>query len=137
MVKHIVLFKLNVEEPERTQVINDFCNAVMSLPQHIDVIRHIEVSRNINPAEQYDIALNSTFDTLEDVATYATHPVHVAAAGLLKGKVASRACVDYEIYYNIYLSQHLLSITTGGGPTGFFVGWIAKNIGLLVKISAD
>ena len=97
MVKHIVLFKLNIEEPERTQVINDFCNAVMSLPQHIDVIRHIEVSRNINPAEQYDIALNSTFDTLEDVATYATHPVHVAAAGLLKGKVASRACVDYEI----------------------------------------
>ena len=97
MVKHIVLFKLNVEEPERTQVINDFCNAVMSLPQHIDVIRQIEVSRNINPAEQYDNALNSTFDTLEDVATYATQPVHVAAAGLLKGKVASRACVDYEI----------------------------------------
>ena len=52
MVKHIVLFKLNVEEPERTQVINDVCNAVMSLPQHIDVIRHIEVSRNINPAAQ-------------------------------------------------------------------------------------
>lgn len=97
MVKHIVLFKLNVEEPERTQVINDFCNAVMALPEQIDVIRHIEVSRNINPAEQYDIALNSTFDTLEDVATYATHPVHVAAAALLKGKVASRACVDYEI----------------------------------------
>ena len=71
MVKHIVLFKLNVEEPERTQVINDFCNAVMALPEHIDVIRHIEVSRNI--------------------------PVHVAAAALLKGKVASRACVDYEI----------------------------------------
>lgn len=97
MVKHIVLFKLSVEEPERSQVINDFCNAIMALPQTIDVIRHIEVSRNINPAEQYDIALNSTFDTLADVATYATHPDHVAAAGLLKGKVASRACVDYEI----------------------------------------
>ena len=97
MVKHIVLFKLNVEEPERSQVINDFCNAVMALPEKIDVIRHIEVSRNINPAEQYDIALNSSFDTLADVATYATHPDHVAAASLLKGKVASRACVDYEI----------------------------------------
>lgn len=97
MVKHIVLFKLNIEEPERSQVINDFCNAITALPQTIDVIRNIEVSRNINPAEQYDIALNSTFDTLADVATYATHPDHVAAAGLLKGKVASRACVDYEI----------------------------------------
>jgi hypothetical protein len=97
MVKHIVLFKLNVEEPERSQVINDFCNAIMALPEKIDVIRHIEVSRNINPAEQYDIALNSSFDSLADVATYATHPDHVAAASLLKDKVASRACVDYEI----------------------------------------
>lgn len=97
MVKHIVLFKLNVEEPELSQVITDFCNAVMALPEKIDVIRHIEVSRNINPAEQYDIALNSTFDTLADVSIYATHPDHVAAAAKLKGKVASRACVDYEI----------------------------------------
>lgn len=97
MVKHIVLFKLNVEGEERTQLINDFRNAIMELPKVIDVIRHIEVSHNINPAEQYDIALNSSFDTLADVATYATHPAHVAAAGLLKGKVASRACVDYEI----------------------------------------
>lgn len=97
MVKHIVLFKLNVEEPQRSQLIKEFCDAIMALPPVIDVIRHIEVSANINPAEQYDIALNSTFDTLADVATYATHPDHVAAAGLLKGKVASRACVDYEI----------------------------------------
>lgn len=97
MVKHIVLFKLNVEGAERTQLINDFYNAIMALPEVIDVIRHIEVSSNINPAEQYDIALNSSFDTLADVATYATHPAHVAAAGLLKGKVESRACVDYEI----------------------------------------
>lgn len=97
MVKHIVLFKLNVEGEERAQVIEQFCNAIMELPKVIDVIRHIETSHNINPAEQYDIALNSTFDTLADVTTYATHPAHVAAAGLLKGKVASRACVDYEI----------------------------------------
>ena len=50
MVKHIVLFKLNVEGAERTQLINDFCNAIMALPEVIDVIRHIEVSSNINPA---------------------------------------------------------------------------------------
>lgn len=97
MVKHVVLFKLNIEESERAQVIADFCNAIMELPKTIDVIRGIETSHNINPAEQYDIALYATFDTLEDVATYATHPHHVAAASLLKGKVASRACVDYEI----------------------------------------
>ena len=97
MVKHIVLFKLSAPEPERTQIITDFCNAIMALPPVIDVIRRIEVSCNINPAEKYDIALYSEFDTLADVTTYAVHPAHVAAAGILKGHVESRACVDYEI----------------------------------------
>ncbi len=97
MVKHVVLFKLSVAEPERTEVITAFCDAIRALPPVIDVIRNIEVSANINPAEKYDIALVSAFDTLADVAIYATHPSHVAAAGLLKGKVESRACVDYEV----------------------------------------
>ncbi|MGM9841240.1 MAG: Dabb family protein, partial [Candidatus Limisoma sp.] len=35
-------------------------------------------------------------DTLADVATYANHPAHVAAAALLAGHKDQRACVDYE-----------------------------------------
>ena len=96
MVKHIVLFKLNVEEPERTQLINDFRDAVMALPEVIDIIRHIEVSHNINPAEQYDIALNSSFDTLADVSTYATHPAHLAAKEHFWEFLNTRVCADYE-----------------------------------------
>ncbi|MDE7155416.1 MAG: Dabb family protein, partial [Muribaculaceae bacterium] len=33
---------------------------------------------------------------MADVAVYANHPAHVAAAGLLAGHKESRACVDYE-----------------------------------------
>jgi hypothetical protein len=32
---------------------------------------------------------------MEDVETYAKHPAHVAAAALLAGHKADRACVDY------------------------------------------
>lgn len=98
MVKHIVLFKLKetLSPEEKLKVMNDFKAAIEALPAKIDFIRHIFVGLNINPAEKWDICLDSEFDTLADVNTYAIHPDHVAAAGLLKDVKADRACVDYE-----------------------------------------
>ena len=98
MVKHIVLFKLkdNVSEAEKLVVMNKFNAAIEALPAKISVIRKIEVGLNINPDETWNIALNSEFDTLEDVKFYATHPDHVAAGKILAETKESRACVDYE-----------------------------------------
>ena len=98
MVKHIVLFKLkdNVSEAEKLVVMNKFKAAIEALPAQISVIRKIEVGLNINPDETWNIALNSEFDTLEDVKFYATHPDHVAAGKILAETKESRACVDYE-----------------------------------------
>lgn len=44
---------------------------------------------NANPEEQFDIALYSEFDTMDDVRAYAAHPAHLAVAALLK--VAKKA----------------------------------------------
>lgn len=98
MVKHIVLFKLKEELPatEKQAVINQFKEAIEALPAKISVIRKIEVGLNVNPAEAWDIALYSEFDSLEDVKTYAVHPDHVAAGKLLADVKLNRACVDYE-----------------------------------------
>lgn len=98
MVKHIVLFKLKetLSQEEKLRVMNDFKAAIEALPARIGFIRHIFVGLNANPAEKWDICLDSEFDTLADVNAYATHPDHVAAAGLLKDAKADRACVDYE-----------------------------------------
>ena len=98
MVKHIVLFKLkdNVSESEKLVVMNKFKAAIEALPAKISVIRKIEVGLNINPDETWNIALDSEFDTLEDVKFYATHPDHVAAGKILAETKESRACVDYE-----------------------------------------
>ena len=75
---------------------NKFKAAIEALPAKISVIRKIEVGLNINPDETWNIALNSEFDTLEDVKFYATHPDHVAAGKILAETKESRACVDYE-----------------------------------------
>ena len=98
MVKHIVMFKLKetLSAEEKLVVMNDFKAASEALPAKIDVIRKVFVGLNINEAEQWDICLESEFDSLEDVKLYAAHPDHVAAAGILKDAKQDRACVDYE-----------------------------------------
>lgn len=97
MVKHIVTFKLTGTDAERRQVAENFKAALEALPAQIDVLRSIEVGINENPAESWDVVLTAIVDTMADVEVYAKHPAHVAAAGLLAGHKADRACVDYVI----------------------------------------
>lgn len=96
MVKHIVSFKLTGTDEERRRVAQEFKNALLVLPQQIDVLRSMEVGINENPAEQWDVVLIAVVDTMADVEVYAKHPAHVAAAALLAGHKADRACIDFE-----------------------------------------
>lgn len=96
MVKHIVMFKLSGTPQERLEVASRFKDALMALPGKIDVLRSMEVGINRNPAEEWDVVLTAVVDNMDDVAVYAGHPAHVAAAGLLAGHKEARGCVDYE-----------------------------------------
>ncbi|MBR5323983.1 MAG: Dabb family protein [Muribaculaceae bacterium] len=97
MVKHIVLFKVKeFENPEeKRQVLEQFRDALMALPPKIPCLISIEAQINENPAESFDLALTTVFNNFEDLATYAAHPDHVAAAAIFKAVAAGRACVDY------------------------------------------
>ena len=95
MVKHIVLFQLasEMEAERKKNVMDAFKKGIETLPAKIPFIRKIEVGLNDNPEEQFDIALYSEFDTMDDVRAYAAH---LAVAALLKDCKKSRSCVDYE-----------------------------------------
>lgn len=95
MVKHIVTFKLKGTPDERREVASKFAEALLALPAEISVLKSIEVGLNENPAEDWDVVLTAVVPTMADVAVYANHPAHVAAASLLKDHKESRACVDY------------------------------------------
>lgn len=99
MVKHIVLFKLKNElsAEVRMEVMNTFKQGIEALVGRIDVIRSIEVGFNCNTDETWHICLNSAFDDIDAVRTYAAHPLHQAVAGALKPYVEARSCVDYEV----------------------------------------
>ena len=96
MVKHIVMFKLSGSDGERRETARAFKAALEALPQQIDVLQSIEVGLNENPAENWDVVLTAIVPTMADVATYARHPAHVAAAALLGERKELRGCVDYE-----------------------------------------
>ena len=96
MVKHIVTFKLSGTAEERRAVAERFRDALLALPAQIEVLRSMEVGINENPAEEWDVVLTAVVPAMADVAVYAAHPAHVAAAALLAGHKESRACVDYE-----------------------------------------
>ena len=95
MVKHIVTFKFSGTETERREACDRFAAALMSLPEQIDCLESMEVGINENPAESWDLVLTAVVPTMADVAVYAQHPAHVAAAALVKPQIEGRACVDY------------------------------------------
>lgn len=100
MIKHLVLFKLANEaegnsKEKNAQLIKEKLEALKDV---IPVIRKIEVQINSPLASQdnYDIVLDSEFDSMEDVKTYALHPEHVKVVEFISKVRTARAAIDYE-----------------------------------------
>ena len=90
------MFKLQGSDDVRRETALRFKTALDALPKQIDVLQSIEVALNENPGEDWDIVLTAIVPTMADVATYAKHPAHVAAAAIVKDVKQARACVDYN-----------------------------------------
>lgn len=95
MIRHIVFFKFKdgVEKLER----DGLANALEGLKEKIDYIRELEVGFDVaGKHNSYDLALNSTFDSFEDVEKYAVHPDHVKVVDMVKELCGSSVKVDFE-----------------------------------------
>ena len=97
MIKHVVLFKMKpfASAEEKSNKLNEIRNELLGLKGKLDFLRHIEVGINANPAESFDLALITEFDSMTDLERYAIHPDHVAVAKLIGPVKDDRACVDY------------------------------------------
>lgn len=96
MVKHIVTFKLHGSDELRRKIAEDFKAALMALPEKIECLQSMEVGINENREEDWDVVLTAVVPTMKDVAVYAKHPAHVAAAAILGPYKEARSCVDYS-----------------------------------------
>jgi len=100
MIKHIVFFGLADNAEGKTKAENALYikQELENLKNLIPEIKMIEVGINHKDAlvTNWDIALNSEFETLETLEAYQMHPEHKRIATYI-GKVrTTRACVDYE-----------------------------------------
>ncbi len=99
MIKHVVLFQLKPFDSEeaKTAKLNEIKQGLLDLKGKVEVLKTVEVGLNCNPAEPYDIALTTTFNSMEDLEIYAKHPDHVAVGKIVREVLEARACVDYEM----------------------------------------
>jgi hypothetical protein len=93
MITHVVLFRFR----DRSSAHLSHCQSLLDgLPAKITVIRHLETGLNVVPSDRaYDLCLIIHFDSLDDLATYQSHPDHVEVATYLRSAAESVASVDY------------------------------------------
>lgn len=99
MVHHIVMwnFKEEVAEVDRPQIIQNMETALTGLVGQVPGLLTVKLVKQPLASSTHDIALVTTMEKAEDVAVYATHPAHVAAADTyVRPYVCNRSCLDYE-----------------------------------------
>lgn len=94
MLRHIVFFKLANPTPE---VLNETKDVLLSMKGKIPELLDIEVGIDVIRSERsYDVALTTTFESLETMNAYQVHPIHVEVGRYIASVRQSAVAVDYE-----------------------------------------
>ncbi|MDR1517553.1 MAG: Dabb family protein [Dysgonamonadaceae bacterium] len=100
MVKHIVLFKLADKAEGNSKLRNAeiIKERLENLKNSIPQIRkiHVHINAQDAPDGNYDTILDTEFDNMDDVKSYAVHPDHLKAVEFITKVRVSRAAIDYE-----------------------------------------
>jgi hypothetical protein len=99
MIRHIVMFRLReFDSPkEKQHAAETVRKTLLKLKTTIPVIREFEVGINnsTNP-DAFDLVINSSFASKEDLSVYQLHPDHQAFILFNKNYTEKKTVVDYE-----------------------------------------
>ena len=100
MIRHIVLWKLeNVyTDNEKANIKTQLKTMLLDLKPKISELKGIEVNFNSEKAgaANFDIMLDTSFNSMEDLDKYRVHPDHLKVAEYLKTLNLQRASIDFE-----------------------------------------
>ncbi|MBD5542822.1 MAG: Dabb family protein [Lachnospiraceae bacterium] len=98
MVHHIVCwnFKEELSEEERMIAGKNIKEKLESIRNCVEGVISIQVQINELPSSNKDVALISSFETLEALNAYQISPEHVEAGTYIRSVVCDRACFDYQ-----------------------------------------
>lgn len=75
----------------------NFKTAIEALPAKLPQLISAEVGINDGPdAGNWTLALAAECRNYDDLAVYASHPLHLECVAIIKPFIAGRACVDYK-----------------------------------------
>lgn len=95
MIRHIVLFRFNPSASSKDRA--TLIDALKGLKDKIELVKELEVGTDVGgKPNSYDIALNSVFETFDDVEQYAIHPDHVEVVNMVRRLCESSLKVDFE-----------------------------------------
>ena len=99
MVNHYVFWNLNEtltaeEKVEAGQKIKEKLEAVGKL---VPGVVSLEVRMNELDSSNRDVALLSSFESVEALGAYQVHPEHVNAGSYIKTVTCNRTCFDFEV----------------------------------------
>ncbi|MCF8546537.1 MAG: Dabb family protein [Microbacteriaceae bacterium] len=99
MIQHVVMWRLiDLDDAERAAALKRFGTELQALVGVVPGLLSVALTPDVRDAESnFDVALISIHESREALATYQSHPEHVAIGtwwGLL---VAQRGAVDSEI----------------------------------------
>ncbi len=95
MIRHIVFFTFR---PDAAQAEREaFADRLRRLKEQVPQVRELTVAFDIGKkGNSFELVLDSVFDSMEDVETYAVHPDHVKVLDEVKRLCVSTAKVDYD-----------------------------------------
>lgn len=100
MIRHIVMWKLDdtYSSNDKSNFISEFSSKLMSLDGKISELESIAVNSNSTeaPETNFDIVLDTTFNSISDLKAYAVHPEHLKVVEYAKQFKLQRSCVDYD-----------------------------------------
>ena len=100
MIRHIVLFKIEstFTDTEKTNIKTRLKDMLLDLEHKIKEIRSISVWLNAREAKatNYDIMLDTTFDSLDALERYRVHPDHVKVLEYVNSIKLQRVAIDSD-----------------------------------------
>ena len=98
MVKHIVLWNFveGLSDAEKEEAGAKMKALLEPIRELVPGAVEIQVLRNQLSSSNRDIALISTFETVDALAAYQNHPAHVEAGKYVRSVTCDRTCMDYE-----------------------------------------
>ena len=100
MIKHVIIWKLREElsVEEKNKAKKEAKTALEALAGNIDGLWDITLNIDMLPTSNCDMMLDSSFESVEALAGYQKHPLHVAAVDtFVRPFAAERLCADYEV----------------------------------------